>query len=337
MSTIPEEIIIRSIRKTATPEEQEILNRWLKEDRKNVEQYFRLEEIWHLGKQIPGEIIARGWNRLTTEIEKSPSDMPDILLIPKQKKFGWLRYIAAVFIGIGIATAVWMNMPSEDDRREESVLVQNVVYNRIGVHPVLLPDGSEVWVNEDTRFSYPEKFTDGRRLVSLEGKAYFDIRKNEEEPFIVRIGTVDVEVTGTEFFIESVREEETLVTLVSGGVTINYVDTKGNKQSASLTPGRQAVIDRGKGEVDITEVDTYYYIVWKDGVYRFDDEPLETIAGLLSQRLDWDIRIAPSLKDKRFTGRVTSEESIEDVMTSLSQSYSLKYQITGKTIKISGT
>ena len=60
----------------------------------------------------------------------------------------------------------------------------------------------------------------------------------------------------------------------------------------------------------------------------------EEINGLLAKHFDLDFQISASLRNKRFTGRVTPEQSIEDVLTSISKSYSVKYQIIGKSVKI---
>ena len=40
---------------------------------------------------------------------------------------------------------------------------------------VLLPDGSRVWLNSDSKLTYPEQFAKYHRKVTLEGEAYFDI------------------------------------------------------------------------------------------------------------------------------------------------------------------
>ncbi|WP_075557858.1 FecR family protein [Parabacteroides timonensis] len=330
MTSIPQDIIIRSIRKTATEAELNTLNQWLKEDRKNVEYYYQLEEIWSLRTELSKETINKGWEKVSAEIMKrSLSIVP-----PKRKSFIWLRYAAAMFIGIIIASAAWINLPVKEKVPDQSVLVQNVVYNRTGVQSILLPDQSEVWINEHTKITYPEEFNGQKRIIALEGKAYFDIQKNKEKPFVVQIGEVEVEVTGTEFFVDSFSEEESLVTLITGGVNLNYKNIEGKCISKVLIPGQQANINRQNGDIKITVVDTGYYVAWKDGTYRFTDETLEKIAGLLAKHFDLDFQISASLRNKRFTGRVTPEQSIEDVLTSISKSYSVKYQIIGKSVKI---
>lgn len=335
MPMIAEEVIIRSIQKTSTPEELSILNKWMKEDEKNAACYFQLEEIWNSRESISEETIHNGWQTLAEQITLRPQKGHSFNSSAKKQKIGWLRYAAAVFIGVLITSAVWMTLYDAPKELQPQTLVQNVVYNNTGVHPVVLPDNSEVWLNEDSKIIYPETFAEKNRVVALEGKAYFDIQKDSEKPFIVQIGNVEIEVTGTEFFVESAPEEGSTVTLISGKVNLNYKDKDGKPFSTSLTPGEQARVNSLNDSVTIENIDTDYYIAWKDGTYRFTDEPLEKIAPLLAKRFDLDIHVTLSLRNKRFTGRVVPGEDIENILKSIRKSYPIKYQITGKKVNIS--
>lgn len=333
MRTIPEEIILKSLQQTAEKEEIEFLNSWLKEDKKNIAYYFQLEEIWNSGRLLPEATIRNGWNRLAREIECKSAVNPQPVSYKKTFPL-WLRYAAAVCVGVLIASAIWMGALSPLLKTEQELLVQNIVYNHTGVQTVFLPDSSEVWVNENSKITYPERFEKNRRIVSLEGNAYFDIRKNPQKPFFVEAGSVEIEVTGTEFFVESALADKALITLVSGHVHLNYKDKEGKSRIASLVPGQQADIDRLNGHVKVSKVNTEYYVTWKDGTYRFKDETLENIAGSLAKRFDLNIRMSDRIKGRRFTGRVTSADDIRDVLITFSKSYPIKYQIEGKNIQI---
>ena len=334
MLPIAEEIITRSIQKIATPEELSILNKWLREREENIAYYCQLEEIWNSRKSLPQEVIQSGWQMLSGEIAARQQKEQPFIFPVKKRKFVWLRYAAAMFFGVLITSAVWMTLSNISKDSHQDILVQNIVYNKTGVESLVLPDHSEVWINEETRITYPEKFTGTTRSVALEGKAYFDIRKDPETPFIVQIGNVDIEVTGTEFFVESVLEEQSYITLISGSISLNYKNREGEKKSIPLASGEQARIDQLNGSVEIENIDTSFYVAWKDGTYRFTDEYLERIVPLLAKRFDLDIYIAPSLKNKRFTGRVIPGENIEDVLNSIGKSYPIRYRISEKNIYI---
>lgn len=332
MSAIPEEIILRSFQKTITPEETETLNKWLKEDKKNVGYYFQLEEIWYSNKKLSAETISSGWNRLFDEIENHPQP---IQLIPgsrKQKTLSWLRYAAAALIGAMItSTIIWQVQKASDP---EDLLVQNVIYNRTGIQAIVFPDSSQAWINDLGKISYPDRFDQQERIVQLEGKAYFDVKKDNGKPFIIRTENIEVEVTGTELFIDFSSEEHSTVTLISGKVNVHAYNKQGKSTTSPLLPGQQADINKLTGEISVTDTDTDYYVAWKDGIYRFTDVPLEKIAGLISRYYNVEIQIDPALRKKRFTGRITYENDITDVMNIISKSLPVRYEITGRKIKI---
>ncbi len=327
MLPIPEDIIIRYFQHTATEEESRQLHQWLHEDEKNVELFYQLEEIWNSRNQIDESVIRNGWERLHSNMQPGKSE---VVTVPRKRIPVWMRYAAAACIGILVVATIWISSENGIINLGKPV-VQNVVFNRNGVEMLLLPDSSRIWINENSKITYPEEFNKKERLVQLDGKAYFDIRKNERKPFIVRMNKIDVEVTGTEFFIET-TPLHTLITLISGSVQVKRNDIN---KSANLTPGQEASITADKDEITITTVDTGFYVAWKDGTYRFEEEPFGKIAKFLAWRFNLDINIAESLKEKRFTGRVNSEENIYEVLDKISQSIPISYVITDETATIS--
>lgn len=331
MPIITEEIIIRSIQKRATSEELLMLNSWLKEDKRNVSCYFQLEEIWNSKHKLSDVYIEKSWEMLTQQINKHSIIEKLSKQIEKKQKISWSGYVAAVFAGVLIASTLWLTFSKKSLHFTEP-LIQHTVYNKTGVQSIILPDQSEVWLNENSRIDYPEEFSKEKRLISLNGKAYFDIRKDLEKPFIVQIGEAEIEVVGTEFFVESTGTIASSIILISGKVNLNYKNQEGAALTTPLVPGEQAILSNGY--VSIEHVDTDYYIAWKDGTYRFTDEPLEKIIPLLAKHFDMEIHITPSLKDKRFTGRVVPDQNIESVLASIGKSYPIQYRITAKRINI---
>lgn len=335
MPSIPENIILKSFQDTITDEEAKILNHWLKEKKKNVEYYCQLEEIWNSNKSLSEETIRSGWNRLLTDIEKGASQKRIDITSRKQKPLLWLRYIAVIFIGGLIASALWYNYYSfKKEEQEKQVLVQNVLHNRSGVQPIVFPDSSRTWINGSGKVTWPDRFDNNQRVVLLEGKAYFDIKKDTNAPFIVRNENIDIEVTGTELFADFTSGDLMKVVLISGSVSVHCKNENGKESISSLIPGQQADINRTTGEIVVTTTDVDYYVAWKDGTYRFKNVQLKKIAALVSRYYNVDIQVAPTLKDKRFTGRITPDDDITDVMEIISKSFPVQYKVAGKKVTI---
>lgn len=137
----------------------------------------------------------------------------------------------------------------------------------------VLPDGTMVWLNADSRIEFPQIFTGSRREVSVSGEAYFDVRKDSRHPFVVNTGYFTSTVLGTSFNLRARSPEDASLTLVSGKVELR---DNGSGEAEVLSPGECAVWDSKNG-IDISTVDTYPVTQWKDGYFYFNNEPLVQI------------------------------------------------------------
>ena len=133
---------------------------------------------------------------------------------------------------------------------------------------VVLSDGTEVFLNAGSRLAYPTKFVRKERIVTLEGEAYFKVAKDKNHPFIVKTGTVETRVLGTEFNVSSYSASDVHVTLIEGSV---QVDVSGS--SKVIVPGQDLCI-REDGSMTVEKVDLHSYMYWRDGYFYFDNLPL---------------------------------------------------------------
>jgi ferric-dicitrate binding protein FerR (iron transport regulator) len=82
---------------------------------------------------------------------------------------------------------------------------------------ITLPEGSKIWLNADSKLSYPVAFNDKTREVYLRGEAFFDIRKNPDKPFIIHLANGTIHVLGTSFNVRAYDDEDKIETSVSTG------------------------------------------------------------------------------------------------------------------------
>ncbi len=158
---------------------------------------------------------------------------------------------------------------SGTERQDEKWLT--LTTPRGGMYQVKLADGTVVWLNAGSVLRYPVEFTGTRRTVELLGEAYFEVARNEKQPFVVYAGEQVVNVLGTAFNINAYEDEEAIkTTLVSGSVELfsNVFDaTFGERQTVVLNPGQQAV-QRG-GSMQVIQVDVKDHMAWKNGRFVF--------------------------------------------------------------------
>ncbi|MGN0280859.1 MAG: FecR family protein [Prevotella sp.] len=176
-----------------------------------------------------------------------------------------------------------------------------------------LPDGTEVWLNAESRITFANDLGISAREVTVEGEAYFDVKKDAAHPFIVRTKYFTTKVLGTSFDVKAYREETAHVVLVSGKVEV----TAGDKPQQTLSPGEMVSIGDG-GLLQKASVDTYSYIQWKDGFFYFDRTSLGDIMRELGRWYNINIVFEnPSLMGVRLHFVAEKSQSINDIVSSL--------------------
>lgn len=144
---------------------------------------------------------------------------------------------------------------------------------------LVLADGTKVWLNAESRLRYPVAFHGKERRVELEGEACFEVAKDAEHPFIVCANGMNTMVLGTKFNVRSYSVEDRHVTLVNGKVQVT--NTVNNK-SVTLRPGQDLTYTE-TGEEKVSEVNIATYTAWTEGMFYFEDVPLEEIMGALGR------------------------------------------------------
>lgn len=144
---------------------------------------------------------------------------------------------------------------------------------------LVLADGTKVWLNAESRLRYPVAFHGKERRVELEGEACFEVAKDAEHPFIVCANGMNTMVLGTKFNVRSYTVEDRHVTLVNGKVQVT--NTVNNK-SVTLRPGQDLTYTE-TGEEKVSEVNIATYTAWTEGMFYFEDVPLEEIMGALGR------------------------------------------------------
>ena len=123
------------------------------------------------------------------------------------------------------------------------VMAGNTVSTKAGSKSKIeLPDGTQVWLNADSKLVYNGDFSGKTREVSLSGEAYFDVVKDKSRPFIIHTIAVQVKVLGTAFNVRSYPSDKTTETsLIRGSVEVTLNSHPDKK--VILKPNEKVVID----------------------------------------------------------------------------------------------
>ncbi len=179
-----------------------------------------------------------------------------------------------------------------------------------GQYQLTLADGTKVWLNAASSLKFPTKFSGSERIVELTGEAYFEVAKNEKQPFKVKSNRQVVQDIGTQFDINSYTDEDAVsTTLVEGSVRI--YDAKGQ---TTIKPGQQYLLRADEsGEVK-NNIDVDEITAWKNGMFQFNNADIKTIMRQISRWYNIDVEYQGKVPSSTFHGRISRNSNASAVL-----------------------
>lgn len=182
-----------------------------------------------------------------------------------------------------------------------------------GSKKVILPDNSEVQLFKGSSISYAKSFDEKDRNITLKGKAFFNVARNEQMPFIIDANSAEVEVLGTSFYVES--GSASYVAVVTGKVSM----TAGSaQQQLILTPGETGMLSNGSMIEEQGNADDLMY--WKTGEIHFSYVTLSQVVERLDKIFSEDIRLASNLNEQAAQQKINisfKQQSVEAILQEL--------------------
>ena len=165
----------------------------------------------------------------------------------------------------------------------------SVCTNANDVKNVILPDGTSVWLNNNSELSYPKEFTNIAREVHLKGEGYFNVVRKPHLPFIVHNEDQDIRVLGTVFYVSnSPAKHEYIVSLIKGSVEVN---NNISNDRVILLPGQRAIANDQDGEISIDEIPATNDLLWHHKVLSFKQSTISNIMATLEKIYGIDIKV----------------------------------------------
>ncbi|HSK11813.1 MAG TPA: FecR domain-containing protein [Phnomibacter sp.] len=280
------------------------------------------------------------------------SDAKVATLRGPKRSFKWIA--AAVLLGV-VSTLLWFTR-SEHSSSGAFAGKPTDVINEVQTRPgsrskIVLPDGSQVWVNASSRLTYDQRFGRSHRNIQLDGEAYFMVEKNKDIPFVIQTKNVKIRVTGTIFNVRAYdNEERTETALVEGSVEVQ-VKTSPEKiyrlkpsqklvinhpleepdaeniSKSSLPPGKndQATIELGA--LNYTPADSLLVeTAWLYSTLAFNNESFAEVAQKMEKWYGVEIVFESSKLEKiRFSGTFT-KESVKEALEALQYTANFKFR-----------
>lgn len=190
-----------------------------------------------------------------------------------------------------------------------------------------LSDGSTVMLNAGSRIRYPEKFNGETRSVTLlDGEAFFDIKHNDEKPFVVETPGTQTQVLGTAFNVQAYQEfKEVKVTVLRGKVAVKET---GEHKPVLLLPDEQVIVNTATGYQSKKHINANESIGWVQGKFIFRNETLMNVALILQNSYNVKIEFKKeTTKEIRFTANFNSTDSLGKILFAIAKANGITYSI----------
>ncbi len=244
----------------------------------------------------------------------------------------FFRYAAAVALLILTAGAGYLIYQGGDSLIEQPVELTEVEKTvPMGQkNTIRFIEGSEVKLNSGAQIRFLPGFEENRRLVKLEGEAFFDVAPDENRPFYIEAGNATVKVVGTSFNVNSYQGSDQIrVAVVSGVVEFST----GPDQLVQLKKNEMAIYNKSGQTIEVGTYDYLNEVAWKDGVLVFDHDNIQAVIRKLQRWYGVEVILGESKISGYYNGEFENA-SLELVLEGISFAYDLDYSINGKTVEL---
>jgi len=301
------ELLHKYIIGDATTEEKEDVARWIDADEANMKEFLALHKVYNISIWQSKAIENESGNK-----QKQKQHRIQIL---------WeATKIAALFI---LAFGASIYIYNYFTNQHEAIL--QTMYVPAGQRAELtLADGSHVWLNAKTTFTFPTNFDTKNRIVTLNGEGYFKVAHNTKKPFIVRTQLYDVKALGTEFNVYAYKEDNKFESaLLEGSILIK---SKINGKQVLLQPDN--MLHSENGHITISPITQYNYFRWKDGLICFDDLTINEMLNKMEIYFDIDFIIKNTqILNQRYSGKFRTNDGVEHILKTLQLDTKFDYEI----------
>jgi len=267
--------------------------------------------------------------------------------------------IYAVAASVMIAILIPVLNKSHVAPKQSAPFAQNLVSTRNGSKTkIQLPDGTQVWLNADSKIAYGNDFTGSCRQVSLKGEAFFDVVKDASRPFIIHTDAVDIKVLGTAFNVRSYPNEKVMETaLIRGAIEVTLHRNPGKKimlkpneklivkNDSVLLPASDIKVKSNDKPIPLLTLTQVHHVregadsatletLWTKNKLVFDGETLQQVALKLERWYGVKVTIQSNqLKNVEYSG-VFDDEELPEVLYALKVSGNFNYSIKKKEVII---
>lgn len=267
------------------------------------------------------------WNNVKAKMNLSQMKVIQRKNIGKEVVTRFYKYAAIIVFAVLLGSAGYYfgfrNKVTEV--YSEIISTQNQVINEY-----ILPDGSVVALNSNSKLVFPKHFKGDTREVTIYGEAFFDVKPNHEKPFIINAGNAQVKVVGTSFNVCAYPETEMVEVVVTTGkvqlISKNTEALSGEKL-VYLIPGEKGTLFNKSSMPEKSENSNPNYLAWKTRDFIFNDIPLDEVFTCLEKTYHVKIQVTdPVLNDLKLNAQF-DKKPIDFILNVVGLTFNLELSV----------
>ncbi|KFF12603.1 FecR family protein [Flavobacterium hydatis] len=271
----------------------------------------RLKEEWNAIPNrgiLPDQITSRMWDN----IQK--------VTINKYKSFyNWVAAACAVIIMS--FTGYQFFAPSHNN----AIAITSTKTFSKDIRLICLPDGTRVWLNQNTLIEYPTEFAENERSVKLTGEAFFEVKRDVSRPFVITSGAIKTTVLGTSFNISSYANKEPEVNVRTGKVKV-----ESNKDVVFLVRGDKAIYNNAAAKIEKQKT-TLLEPEWKKVLIYVDGLTLAQVIEKLKLEHNFTVNyLDENLKNLKIQGTLDTRQGFYEMLQTIAFALEIKIRATDK-------
>jgi transmembrane sensor len=318
-------VLYRFLNKETSEEENKKIFDWVSASEENREEFRKIHHAYHISnlKQFQSEIdIEKAWDKLYNNLKKygGKSKIVDLDLL--------IKVAASVLIIISTGFgSIWIN--EHFFKREINSVVQFEAPSG-EKSKILLADGSSAWLNSETTLTYD---VSNPRNVTLKGEAFFDVKKDKRETFVVETASgMKVKVTGTRFNLRCYADDPIVETTLEDGNVIILGENA--RRLAELNPGQQSRYNIRDNKINVVKVTPEIYSLWKNNEIRFSEISFRDLVPRIERWYGVTIELDPGISKKDHFTLSIKTESLRELLNMMKLTSNFKYEIDGSRVNI---
>ena len=300
------EKIVRYLTGESDDRERLEMEAWLEEAEENRNELEQIRKM--LGKvdthlQMKRFDTNKAWEKVHAQTAPSQGKTVQLNKNRKEVLIPFYKYAAVLVVALLLgAVGYYIGFRNQVPAiYSEIISAEKQVLNEY-----VLPDGSVVALNSNSKLTFPRKFRGDVREVTIVGEAFFNVKPNPEKPFVIHAGNAQVKVLGTSFNVCAYPEDETVEVIVETGkvqVTSDQGQLQTEKQEVFLTPGEKGTLFNQNKALEKSVNTDPNFLSWKTHDLVFDKIPLKDVIRTLEKTYHVQIDLSePELNDLLYEG-----------------------------------